>query len=99
MDELGVLQKMKRIFLEAFSAAFLTFGAIGVLNTITSIKAHFTEAAHKGVGGGFNERLSTSVWILVTVVLLGIAFYVSHHARRLRRANSDRLKPTGANTE
>ena len=90
---------MKRISLEALSAVFLTFGAIGVLITIESLKADFTEAARKGVGGGLMERLPTPAWILLTVVLLGIAFYVSHHARRLRRANSDRLKPNGDDTE
>ena len=70
------------------SAAFLTFGAIGVVGAIESIKVHFSETADKGVGGGLAERIPPLAWILVSVSLLGIAFYVSHHARRMRRTGS-----------
>jgi hypothetical protein len=86
----SVLQNMKRILLEAFSAVFLTFGAISVLVTVGSISADFKGLPlHKGQRGGLLDRLPTPVWGVTTVLLLGIAFYINSHARRLRSHHSE----------
>jgi hypothetical protein len=77
---------MKRILLEAFAAAFMTLGAISVLNTIGSIMADFKGLpVHKGQRGSLMDTLSTPAWGFTTVLFLGIAFYINSHARRLPR--------------
>lgn len=91
--------KMNRIFFEVVSAAFLACGAFGVVGAIESIKLHFLETAPKGVGGGLAEKIPTLTWILVSVVLLGIVFYVSHHARLMRRSDSKLPHLTKTDTE
>jgi hypothetical protein len=91
--------KMKRIFFEVVSAAFLACGAVGVVGAIESIKVDFSKKAHKGSGVGLAERIPTWEWILVSVVLLSVAFHVSHHARRLRRTGSRSPHPGKTDTE
>ena len=81
----AAMQKMKRILFEALAAAFMTFGAISVLITIESIKVDFRrQSLRKGEIGGTVHELPTPAWLLVTVTLFGIAFFINCHARRLR---------------
>lgn len=79
------IQKLKRIFLEVLAAAFMTFGAVGVITTAVSISSAYKDTpGHKPVDRGFSGRPPYALAI-GTALILGMAFYFNGHACRMRR--------------
>ena len=78
------VQKLKRFFFEALAAAFMAFGAVGVVTTVSAAATFKSAPAHKPADRGL-AGLPPYALAIGTALILGMAFYFNGHACRMRR--------------